>query len=173
MTQHIGDWLRAHKLSAPTVLDIVHTCGSSSLLCRPFDEANLAAGDMPKLALPSLKTSLKVHVIPALSNIFGDEAKVSELVSQISFVELGPNEELPHTEDLGHEHPPIISMDWRGTAADLICLAHEVAHALQIQMSDHETMPPVAREVCAFLGEIALIEYCGEHAQARIPQVNL
>lgn len=50
-------------------------------------------------------------------------------------------------------------MGWHGTPDDLICLAHEAAHALQILLSDHALMPPLARETCAFLGELILINH--------------
>jgi len=50
-------------------------------------------------------------------------------------------------------------MVWQGQPNDLICLAHEVAHAVQINLSNHAFMPPMAREVCAFLGELAVIEH--------------
>ena len=58
----------------------------------------------------------------------------------------------------------MIVMDWRGGPDDLICLAHEAAHALQIMLSNHMMMPPLARETCAFLGELFLIEYSREHS---------
>jgi hypothetical protein len=36
-------------------------------------------------------------------------------------------------------------------------IAHEFAHALQIVASGGKFVPPVAREVCAFVGEAALL----------------
>jgi hemolysin-activating ACP:hemolysin acyltransferase len=50
-------------------------------------------------------------------------------------------------------------MSWQGSISDLMCLAHEVAHAVQLQLSAGSFMPPVARETCAFLGELALIDW--------------
>ena len=73
----------------------------------------------------------------------------------------------PYTADLGKGQAPRVEMAWHGTFDDVICLAHEAAHALQILLSKHETMPPVARETCAFLGELAVID----HARMQLPDL--
>lgn len=162
----INDWKRAHSLSTSTVADTIAANRANILAHAPsFDEeAGIYGGD-PRVVLDgALGYNLQAYVVPALSNLFGGSGKVTELVAQIEFAGLSRGEELPHTEDLGPERAPVIRMEWDGRADDLICLAHEVAHALQIMMSDHELMPPVAREVCAFLGELALIAYCREQA---------
>ena len=44
-----------------------------------------------------------------------------------------------------------------GEISDLFVVAHEFGHALQIRASAGEFMPPVMREVCAFISEGALL----------------
>ncbi|MGZ2259396.1 hypothetical protein [Roseobacter sp. A03A-229] len=54
-------------------------------------------------------------------------------------------------------------MHYRDSAADLLALAHEFGHAVQIVASwsaGTGQMPPVARECCAFLAEQALLRHC-------------
>lgn len=164
MTYHVGDWLDSNNLRAPDVADAI-TEGNISFLIRSFiEEERFSTSSCADEVLGSQDSSLQTFVVPALATLIGDVGKVTELVARIEFARPSGNEELPHTEDFGHARPPVITMEWTGSADDLICLAHEVAHALQFMMSDHEPMPPVAREVCAFLGELALITYCREHA---------
>lgn len=69
----------------------------------------------------------------------------------------------PCALDAGRFIAPQIVMAWRGTAGDMICLAHEAGHALQIVWSDHAETPVIARETCAFLAEIALLSYAEAH----------
>ena len=66
------------------------------------------------------------------------------------------------TLDRGPQAPPLVSLYFTGTPADLIALAHECGHAMQI-MASHAAgtgvMPPLAREVCAFLAELTLLDH--------------
>ncbi|WP_322895757.1 MULTISPECIES: hypothetical protein [unclassified Yoonia] len=162
----IDDWKRAHSLSTSTIADIIAANGANSLVHAPFfrEEAETYGGDQHAALYGELDYNLQAYVVPAFSTLFGGLGEVTELLARVEFAGFSCGEELPHTEDLGPERAPVIRMEWDGRADDLICLAHEVAHALQIMMSDHEPMPPVAREVCAFLGELALIAYCREQA---------
>ena len=60
------------------------------------------------------------------------------------------------------KHPetgvPMVSFAWRGHVADLLTAAHELGHALQIVASPCDFVPPVIRELCAFIAELALLE---------------
>lgn len=66
------------------------------------------------------------------------------------------------TYDLGVGCPPFVSLRYRDHPSDLLAMAHEFGHALQIVASwrgDAGQMPPVARECCAFLAEQALLRH--------------
>lgn len=162
----VKDWKRAHSFGTSTIADIIAANAANSLPHSPFfgEEAGIYGGDQQVVLKGDLGYNLQAYIVPALSNLFGGSGNVAELVEQIQFAGLSRGEELPHTEDFGPEQAPVITIEWTGSADDLMCLAHEVAHALQIMMSGHQLMPPVAREVCAFLGELTLIAYCREHA---------
>ncbi|NUH64326.1 hypothetical protein HTT03_03285 [Sulfitobacter sp. S0837] len=52
---------------------------------------------------------------------------------------------------------PYISCPWQGCQNDLLTLAHEFGHALQIVASEERRMPPVLRETCASQSELWFI----------------
>lgn len=54
---------------------------------------------------------------------------------------------------------PYVSVPYGGSARDILTLAHEFGHAIQILHTDAAFTPPVLREVCAFLSESWLIDY--------------
>ena len=158
----ICDWLNIHDLNTPKVLDILAANDSGSLVHFPYFEVD--CNGKPFMPLPDQSTCMRKYVIPALSTLFGEVDRVETFLNQVQFSEPNSDDESgPYTQDNGQGHSPIISMSWHGQVDDLICLAHEAAHALQILMSNHEFMPPVARETCAFLGELSLIWYSNKH----------
>ena len=71
------------------------------------------------------------------------------------------------TLDHGPARYPTIMFGFAGTAADVSTMAHEFGHAVQIRASAGEFIPPVMREVCAFLSERALLSYCLQHESSQ------
>lgn len=67
------------------------------------------------------------------------------------------------TYDLGFNNPPFVSVHYQDRASDLLVMAHEFGHAVQITAgwgNGKGQMPPLARECCAFLAELALVQQC-------------
>jgi hypothetical protein len=54
---------------------------------------------------------------------------------------------------------PYVSVPYTGSARDILTLAHEFGHVLQILNTKAPDTPPVLREVCAFLAEVRLLEH--------------
>lgn len=52
---------------------------------------------------------------------------------------------------------PVVICPWQGRPRDLLSLAHEAAHAVQLLASEGRFMPPILRETCAMLGEYAAL----------------
>ncbi len=166
--QSFGDWLDFHGLDLRVVQDVIaaHRCGQVQ------DAPGTHADGLSQSVRDSGKTGTRSEVlsdivIPALATFLGKSTDVRGLMHRVEFTEpVGTgNMSPPYTADLGKGQAPRVEMAWHGTIDDVICLAHEAAHALQILLSSHETMPPVVRETCAFLGELAVIE----HARNRLP----
>lgn len=63
------------------------------------------------------------------------------------------------TLDNGPSEYPTIFFSYRGEPFDSLVLAHEFAHAVQIRASRGKFVPPILREMCAFLGEEALLSH--------------
>ena len=65
------------------------------------------------------------------------------------------------TLDNGSGAYPTIVYSYRGKPIDELTIAHEFAHAVQIVASQGRFVPPIVREICAFLGEGALLSHAG------------
>lgn len=157
------DWSKLHGFERGAVCDCLAALDSNGSL---FDMAEFHGPewrDDPahcRLEGGQLTAALHKFVSPALAVLF----EGCDLAPLIAAIEWGTMDNVeiaqPDTVDHGVNRAPEIRMGWRGSASDLMCLAHEVAHAVQLQLSAGSLMPPVARETCAFLGELALIDWC-------------
>jgi len=64
----------------------------------------------------------------------------------------------------GGNGEPYVSCPWTGHLRDMLNLAHEFGHALQIVASEQREMPPVTRETCAILAEICYLSFLRDQA---------
>lgn len=157
MVHTISDWLDFHNLTPETVerslktydLDTTH---DSPLGCVVMlDEAlNDLSATLPE--------ALELFIKPALSCAFTDKTRIAGLIDRLEFLPLDQPIS-PYALDRGRGLIPAIAMGWSGSPHDLLCLAHECGHGLQIILSDHALMPPVGRETCAFVAELLLKAY--------------
>lgn len=157
-----SDWLVLHGLDVETVADCLTALndGRLDLNLSAFSSVHGSSGGGRQE--PSLCEALRTSIQPALSAAFDDSEMISQLVSTVTWGPVGPGQP-PHTVSGVQDAVPEIRMSWNGSAEDLICLAHETAHAIQLQLSAGSFMPPLARETCAFLGELALIGWATTH----------
>ena len=150
----INDWARANKI------DILSIIGPLSALSFPRISKSSDATPKRSDSLKGLDraTALQSIVLPSFDRLLGKGVAQKALRGRLSFAQ-SDDRKPPYTIDRGHELSPQIHLPWTGRAQELIWLAHEVAHAVQMKLSDHDLMPPLARETCAFLGELALIDH--------------
>lgn len=114
--------------------------------------------------LSSQDSCYKNIVVPALARAFDNVSEVQHLLcNHVDLQRLNNGNQVPYTVCKGSVQSPAVFMDWHGRAEDLLCLVHETAHALQMLLSKNELMPPVARETCAFVGELLLLDYVKAH----------
>ena len=157
----ILDWLECHDFDESAIGFILAGSASDGLPGRPdwFAEIDFVS-DPFALRLGDRQVCFQSIVRPAFTRFFGGDERVAAALDGIEFAPADPEAEaLPYTLDRGPDTAPLVVMDWAGTAQSLLCLAHETTHALQIAFSQHAFMPPVAREVCAALGELVLIDW--------------
>lgn len=155
----VDEWRCLHKFEKDVLERILSglRCGTLGSLPEAFHSANSEALADTSV-LPSRGTCFDAYIKPAFSQYFDSFSDFAVAMAEIEFRDdLDVN--MPHTRDDGPECNPVVVMAWKNSPEDLMCLAHEVAHALQVNLSAHEFMPPVAREVCAFLGELILLDW--------------
>lgn len=158
----IADWLYLHALDLETVGHCIEAIESRHL-CLDLEGQAAAQGGGSVPGYASFEYALNTAICPSLSTALGIEiCAVAEIVRSILWEEVSDGTH-PHTIDHGAGQPSEIRMSWRSSVSDLICLAHEVAHTVQLRLSAGSFMPPVARETCAFLGELALIDWARQN----------
>lgn len=163
----LRDWLALHDMVVTQACGILSAVrrGSarmphcwSKLVHEPTRPSSIAAGGL-------VADAFHGRVSPALNTALG-------LCVDLSAVALRAVDDepafVPHAIDNGPHGAPEIVVRSPRTPADLLCLAHEAAHAAQALLSGGRFMPPLAREACAFLGEIALVEWARANEPALV-----
>lgn len=154
----VFDWLELHSLDDEGVIRILsHSdCELQIVPCRGSLDVSRSADGIDQSDFHLFLTGA---VVPALEAAI-DCVSISDLLGSVSWqVQQGSSDHQPHTVDKGGATPPEVVLNWDGSPESQICLAHEAGHALQLMLSGGNFMPPVAREVCAFLAELALISW--------------
>lgn len=164
MHHTVDDWLNFHCLNRDAVY--------SALEAKTWDteaDSERTTISLNALTFQSIEVSqhdaLNVYIKPSLEYAFSKESAIRELIDRLEFSPLGASF-FPHIRDRGLGLEPEIFMDWFGSPNDILCLAHECGHGLQILLSNHALMPPVGREVCAFAAELLLMAYVKDREPA-------
>jgi hypothetical protein len=156
---YVHDWLCLHDW---TLDEVLHYC---DVIRSTYggDQRPARSDNTLKQVTFDLDQSLEDFILPALSWLFGCSESHFCDFSLIRIIRHSRGElDVPFTEWCDRNNAPVVHLVWAGSADDLICLAHEISHATQMILSKHVFMVPVAREVCAFLGELALIKFAVE-----------
>lgn len=151
----LADWLDLHGLTGvdcEAILDAAPPPQSAGMKLRNI-EIGLSAGEVLELAttrlIDSLPAGSRDAVVAELQTvrIIIDAEKVKSLSGALR----------PLTVEDGGDGKPVILCPYQGRLRDALALAHEIAHALQYVRAD-AFVPPVLRELFAFLGEHALVD---------------
>lgn len=148
----VADWTSLHSVTSPDVQDVLRAFSANALISSPTHWPLLERRSDTEIDQTAFLNS---KVVPAFSAALG---RVLDL-ENISVLRLcDSHEERPHTLFSESDERASIYLDWNGTQADAICLAHEMGHAAHHILSGVSEIPPVARETCAFLGELIVID---------------
>jgi hypothetical protein len=174
--QHtMGDWLKLHHLDANRVLEIISAFKAGKLPAIPAFLSERASELLSENAVSpnhelkfTFEEAKQKYVFTSFSSYFGTTLRIDGFklfFDNLKFELLAepPASFRPFTSDLGKDQNTKITLCWTGSVADVVCLAHEVAHALQTSLSNHEFMVPLARETSAFFGELILLEWIAKH----------
>lgn len=151
----LSDWLALHELDAPTCARLLgemtaELAGDAAPLWK--DTA------YPPLALEAAwsMTRRAWHAfVPDRRDVVDDTMAHMEKI-----VVNRPNHSRKAlTLDHGPGTYPTVVHGYYEEPADLLIIAHEFGHALQIRVGGETFVPPVVREICAFLSESALLRY--------------
>ena len=153
----IADWLAVHKIEREAILE-----GIDGLHFK-FATHDKQVGKGIGMSRDEV---LETLVIPSLTRLLGPDVLTSVLDGMPNFIRCSKKAP-PYTLDVGCDQNPKIHVPWRGAYEDVVWMTHEVAHAVQIRLSEHHLMPPIARETCAFWAELTLLN----HSEIEHPNV--
>lgn len=152
------DWLTLHQLEPDHCQRLLVAAGRHAE-AEPFDRTALRAAACD-LSGPA---ALALVAAALAASVGAPESLVADVLARTD-IDLNPDpDRFPRAftlHDTGQGRP-YISCRYRNQIGGLLALAHEVGHATQIIAASGQFQPPVVREICAFLAELALIGQLG------------
>ncbi|MGH1412640.1 MAG: hypothetical protein ACRBB0_04050 [Pelagimonas sp.] len=147
----ISDWVNIHDFDTYIVEFIasnirLKTKKSRNTCTTPFP--NMSAQEAWSLTSQALAPALPAHLDDVLATCDFTEKKFD-----------APLTDPPVTMDRDSGKMPLVSMCYQGTPADMLCVAHEFGHALQYHLARGRFVPPVARELAAFVSERIFLDF--------------
>ena len=163
--QHsLSDWLTLHELdpaSCRRTLDAMTREAAGRPATR---EGSSAAYRAPELEIAWRRTVDAMRAfLPEHRNIIDDTFENTARIA----VDRTDKPGKAVTIDNGPAAYPTILFSYRGEPSDFLIVAHEFGHALQLRASQGRFVPPIMREVCAFLSEGALLSETRRNDPAR------
>lgn len=157
------DWLELHGLDLVACRRILDSIPQAS--SEPAPHKRLEPGyEAPDIETAWLQAAEAMRqLLPERKTVIDDtiEGVVKVLVDR------GAGPAKAFTLDKGPAEHPVIIFSYRGDPSDALIIAHEFAHAVQIRSSRGKFLPPIMREICAFIGEHALLSYVREADETR------
>lgn len=149
MGHTIKNWLKLHDLDESTVLHAISACPE----LRPLDFQPLNS------SIKSTSSDAQDACILSLKQYFTDFKDTYSLLKTVHWISESDDlpENAPVTMHSDQRHDMVIYCSYRNTVADFIALSHEYGHALQLLQSNKDFIPPIDREIAAFLSEHILL----------------
>lgn len=153
-----GTWLGVHALSVQSVSQLLAGVGNLNPHIPTAPElVGLSASEAWSLAAA------------AMAYQFSEHAEFIQKVArtaQVDFVAEDDGVQRPFTLHQGTGNVPLVSIRYAGYGADLLAVAHEFGHAVQLAANPDRFIPPIHREIAAFLSEHALLVYTDKLSKA-------
>ena len=153
---YISDWLRLHNICDEKSVSLLKSALAEAIstLSTPLvDRSNTGWRNFSLDDALKLVQEAFTHEIPHQSTTFRNLFEVVE-------IEITDEITIPYTVNRGGEQPPLVRLNYQGHPEDIICLAHELGHAIQYLTAKDEFIPPVTRECAAFVAEVVLLKHC-------------
>lgn len=147
----VDSWLRLHFISRQEALAI--------LSCSDFVK-QIYAPDPEIEHVRSLEIQeYRSMVVEAFSWKFGSRSYViEELLESVQVQEFDANSG-PDSSFFSEASGGVIGLRRNCGSLELMHLAHEMSHALQFLLNRKQFVPPIAREVVGFIGELIVLDY--------------
>ncbi|MCJ8055275.1 hypothetical protein GB928_010915 [Shinella curvata] len=154
-SNNLGEWLDLHGLSEP------RCC---ALLRAVEDDLTESLPSLPMATWPGPldPNGAWQRALAAMLDYFPDRAdSIARAYTATHKVRAAGDIRAPRAMTVadGGDGFPTVYFSFDGGAASQMAIAHEFAHALQVVASGGVFTPPVTREICAFVGEAALLQY--------------
>lgn len=151
---NLSDWLALHDLD-PSLCRQILSAVAGQVGSQTADQEEFTSEDYaldPDVAW--------LRVVDAMCAFFPTQRSIIEDTFEKMFkvrVNYSKKPQRALTLDNGNNDYPLVLYTYCGKASDFMVVAHEFAHALQIVASRGKFVTPIIREVCAFVGEMALL----------------
>lgn len=152
---NIDDWLVLHGLDREEILTILNDIPKAKPIESEsfmFAKIELTLQDAVNLIFRSFENELGIQ-------------QASELLSKVNLRPQTTDEIFPYAFHNVADQFPSIVCNYHADARTLMCLAHEYGHVVQLILSKRDFIPPVHRELAAFLGEKALISHAKKNTR--------
>jgi hypothetical protein len=163
--QHsLRDWLALHELDSVTCSDILRTMTWDAAR-EPAAGKKLKSGyQAPDIEGAWLRTAEAMCAF-----LHEQQSIIHDTLDKTAKILVDRREKSRKalTLDNGPDAYPTILYSYRGEPSDSLVIAHEFGHALQIRASRGKFVPPIMREVCAFLGEAAMLSHTLNRSKAQ------
>ena len=165
----LSDWLELHTLDAAQCRQILQDWPEPRTQPRAQKAQSAPASELPTAAVAwdMARAALRAEFEAAGDSGAGDIIDAAHAQTQTLFQPDPQKYPRAFTVNDGGQGVPLVVCNYQGRVADIMTLAHEFGHAVQIIASGGRFVPPVAREVCAFLSERAMLAYL-QHQQPEI-----
>jgi len=166
MAYSLKDWLSLHALNAKDCVRILKwaTISDFPLDTARVDPARIMEGVTAQQAWALCSAALVERFPHHATVVHSVESHATRIFNPQNPV----NGRYNFAVDQGPGKYPFVCVRYQHRPSDLIVLAHEFSHAVQIWACESRFTPPVVREMCAFLGELILLE----HVESRYPELH-
>ena len=153
-----SDWTAVHKATASDIMSamrLIERTYARSGNQEDYPKTNRAICHLSSQQAWFLAADSLSEIFPVASEIIHDVQCNCERDLSADSGRKGE----PYTLDRGRDVYPYVSLHYKGRASDIITVAHEFSHAVQIHTGPDRFIPPILREIAAFIGELALLEH--------------
>ena len=163
------EWFDLHDISTsvlPFWLEVI----SSSVNYGDFQQA-IDESDISQMTFPNKMSGKTVWQLAAdaLLQLWPEQKQLITTTAKSTVVHFHVEVEQPRTIDNGPDAPPEVYINYQKRIEDILAVAHEFGHALQIVANQSRFTPPILRELAAFISELALLHHIKQQQTSIIP----